>query len=42
MIQMNLSRKQKQTHRHREQNYGCQGEGWGEEWIGSLGSADVN
>ena len=22
---MNLSRKQKQTHRHREQTYGCQG-----------------
>ena len=27
---MNLSTKQKQTHRHREQTYGCQG-GWGKE-----------
>ena len=26
---MNLSRKQKQTHRQREQNCGCQGGGWG-------------
>ena len=25
MSQMNLSMKQKQTHRHREQTYGCQG-----------------
>ena len=29
MTQMNISMKQKQTHRHREQIYGCQGEGWG-------------
>ena len=30
MIQMNLSMKQKQTHRHREQTCGCQvGEEWG-------------
>ena len=27
MTQMNMSTKQKQTHRHREQTYGCQ-EGW--------------
>ena len=36
MTQMNLSTKQKQIHRHREQIYGCQGGGgWGEggmEW----------
>ena len=29
MTQMNLSTKQKQTHRHREQMYGCHGEGGG-------------
>ena len=30
MAQMNLSMKRKQTHRHREQTYGCQGGGsWG-------------
>ena len=33
MMQMNLSTKKKQTHRHREQNCGCQ-EG-GKEWDGS-------
>ena len=27
---MNLPTKQKQTHRHREQTSGCQGQGWGE------------
>ena len=27
MTQMNLSMKRKQTHRHREQTFGCQGEG---------------
>ena len=27
MTQMNLSMKQKQTHRHREQTCGCQGGG---------------
>ena len=32
---MNLSTKQKQTHRHREQASGCQSGGEG--WIGSLG-----
>ena len=40
---MNLSMKQKQTHRHKEQTGGCQGEVWvGEGWIGSLGLADTN
>ena len=35
--------KQKQTHRHREQTCGCQGEGEvGEGRIGRLGSADAN
>ena len=29
MTQMNLSMRQKQTHRHREQTGGCQGEGAG-------------
>ena len=43
MTQMNLSLKEKQTHRHREQTYGCQGGGgvW-EEWTGNLGLADAN
>ena len=38
---MNISMKQKQTHRHKEQTWGCQGgeEGGGKE---SLGSADVS
>ena len=40
MTQMNLSTKQKETHRHREQTCGCQGVGEG--WIGSLGLADAN
>ena len=35
MTQMNLSRKQKQTHRHREQTCGCQGGGeWGRDELG--------
>ena len=39
----NISMKQKQTHRQREQTCGCQGgEGVGEERIGSLGLADAN
>ena len=39
---MNLSTKQKQTQRHREQICGCQGrEGWGG-WTGSLGLEDAN
>ena len=43
MIQMNLSMKQKQTHRHRGQTCGCQGgSGVREGWIGSLGFADAN
>ena len=42
MTQINLSTKQKQTHRHREQTCSCQGaggleEGWSERWR----SADV-
>ena len=32
MAQMNIPTKQKQTHRHREQTYGCQ-----EEWRGRRG-----
>ena len=40
---MNLSMKQKQTHRHREQTCGCQGVGHvAEGWSGSLGLADAN
>ena len=40
---MNLSRKQKQTHRHREQTRGCQpGRGVEEGWIGGLGLADAS
>ena len=40
---MNLSTKQKQIHRHREQICGCQEGGEvGEEWIGNLGLADAN
>ena len=31
----------KQTHGHREQTRGYQGE-WGEGWIGSLGLADAD
>ena len=39
---MNLSTKQKQAHRHREQTAGCQVVGWGwEGWIGSLGLVDA-
>ena len=42
MTQMNLSMKQKQTHRHREQTCGCQKGGEVGEWgIGSLGVADA-
>ena len=38
-----LISKQKQTHRYREQNCGCQREGWGGEGqIRSLGLADSN
>ena len=43
MTQMNLSKKWKQTHRHREQTCGWQGGGQVREcWIGSLGLADAN
>ena len=38
---MNLSTKQKMTHRHREQTWGWQGEA-GEGQSGNLGSADAN
>ena len=41
-IQVNLSRKEKQSHRHREQTCGYQGgKGIGEGWIESLGVADA-
>ena len=40
---MNLSMKQTQIHRHREQTCGSQGGGGvGEGWIGSLGLAGAN
>ena len=39
---MNLSMKQKQTYRHKEQTCGCQGGGVQEEWIGNLGLADAS
>ena len=39
---MNLSKKQKQTHRHGEQTCGFQEGGEGVEWIGSLGIVDAN
>ena len=39
---MNLSVKQKQTHRHREQTCGCQGVYRGGLESGSLGLADAN
>ena len=43
MAQMNLSTKQKQTHRHREQTCHYQRGGRvGEGWTGSLGSVDAN
>ena len=39
---MNLSVKQKQTHRHKKQTCGCQrGGGWGREGLG-LGLADAS
>ena len=38
MTQMNLSTKQKQTHRHREQTCDCQGGGsWGRDGMGDWG-----
>ena len=43
MKQMNLFTKQKQTHRHREENCGCKKGGLvGEGRIRSLGLADPN
>ena len=43
MTQRNLSMKQKQTHRHREQTCDCQEVGSaGEGWIGSWGLAGAN
>ena len=40
---MKLFKKQKHTHRYREQTCGCQGGGRvGEEWIGSLGLVGAN
>ena len=43
MTQMNLSIKQKENHRHREQTDGCQGgEEVGEGWSGRVGLADVS
>ena len=43
MTQMNLSVKQQQPHRYREQTCGCQRGKWaGEGWIGNLGLADAN
>ena len=40
---MNISMKQKQNHRHREQTGGCQGgRGVGEGRTGSLGLVDAN
>ena len=39
---MNLSAKQKQTHRDKEQICGCQGIGEREGWTGSLGLVDTN
>ena len=42
MTQMNLSTKQKQTHRHREQTCDCQGGGEeGGGWTGTLGFNNV-
>ena len=43
ITQMNLSSKQKQTRRHREQTCGCQwGMKWGRNGLGSLELADAN
>ena len=39
---MNIFKKQKWNHRHREQICGCYGGGVGERWTGSLGLADKN
>ena len=43
MAQMNLSTKQKQTYRHREQTGGCQGDvGVRTGWTERLGLADAS
>ena len=42
MVQMYLSTKQKQTHRHRERTCACQGEWGGSGMDGSLGLVDEN
>ena len=42
MTQINLSTKQKQTHRHREETCLPREGGVGEGWIGSLGVAGAN
>ena len=34
---MNLLIKQKETHKLRQQTYGCQGEGWGKEIVRAFG-----
>ena len=39
---MNLTLEKKQTHGHRKQAYGCQGEEEGVGWTGSLGLVDAN
>ena len=41
MTQLNLPKKQRQTHRHGGQTAGCQGEDVGAGWMGSLGLAVV-
>ena len=42
MTQMDLSLKQKQPHRYRDQICGCQGEEGGGRSTGSLGLTDAN
>ena len=43
MAQMNLSTKQKQTHRHKDKTRGCQGGGEeGEWWAGNLELVDAD
>ena len=39
---MNLSTEKKQAHGHREPSYGCQGEGTGLGWTGSLELVNAN
>ena len=42
MAQMNLFTKQKQTHRHREQTYGCQGGARGTDWEFGVGGCKLS